>query len=102
MVDLTPALQQRINDDPATGLKISSDKGVLIIQVIEDAPAASAGLKAGDVILKINNTTVATAAEVQQQIESVQIGEPLALEIRRKDEVKSVQIRPIAFPTKQE
>lgn len=102
MVDLTPDLRQRINADPATGLKISSDTGVLIIQVIEDAPAAAAGLKTGDVILKINNTAIATAAEVQQQIETVQVGEPLSLEIRRKDEVKSIQIRPIAFPIKQE
>jgi S1-C subfamily serine protease len=98
MVDLTPDLRQRINDDPNTGLKISSDTGVLIIQVMSDAPAASAGLKQGDVILKVNNTAVANAAEVQQQIESVQVGETLSMEVRRKEEVKTLQLRPIAFP----
>jgi S1-C subfamily serine protease len=98
MVDLTPDLKQRINEDPNTGLKISSDKGVLIIQVMSDAPAASAGLKQGDVILKVNNTDVANAAEVQQQIESVRVGEVISMEVRRQEEVKTLQLRPIAFP----
>lgn len=102
MVDLTPELRDRINGDPETGLKITTDQGVLIIQVLEDAPAAAAGLKSGDVILKINNTSVTTASDVQQQIESVQVGALLSLEIRRKDEVKTIQLRPIAFPTKNE
>jgi S1-C subfamily serine protease len=98
MVDLTPALKERINSDPETGLKINADRGVLIIQVMNDAPAAAAGLKPGDVILKINNTAVATASEVQQQIESVRVGDMLSIEILRQDEVKTIQLRPIAFP----
>lgn len=98
MVDLTPELQQRINEDPATGLKINTDRGVLIIQVMSDAPASAAGLKPGDVILKINNIEVANAAAVQQQIESVRVGDTLSIEIRREEEVKTIQIRPIAFP----
>lgn len=99
MVDLTPDLRQRINDDPETGLRITTDTGVLIIQVMSDAPADSAGLRPGDIILKINRTTVATAAEVQQQIESVRIGEEMSIEVRRIDEIKTIPIRPIAFPT---
>ena len=102
MVDLTPELRQRINGDPNTGLKISSDRGVLIIQVMDDAPAASAGLKPGDVILKLNNTNVTEASDLQAQIETVRIGEPLSLEIRRKDEVKLLQVRPTAFPSPQQ
>lgn len=100
MVDLTADLRQRINADPQTGLKVNSDTGVMIVQVMPDAPAAAAGLKPGDIILKINNTPVATATAVQQQIESVQVGQPLSLEFRREDEVKTVEIRPIAFPAK--
>ena len=98
MVDLTPELRQRINSDPDTGLKISSDRGVLIIQVMEGAPAASAGLQQGDVILKLNNAEVVTASDLQEKIDAVRIGESLALEIRRQAEVKTLQVRPIAFP----
>jgi S1-C subfamily serine protease len=99
MVDLTPELRQRINSDPQTGLKISSDQGILVIQVMADAPAASAGLKQGDVILKLNAVQVTKASELQSQIEAVRIGEPISLEIRRKEEVKILQVRPIAFPS---
>ncbi|MBW4468460.1 MAG: trypsin-like peptidase domain-containing protein [Pegethrix bostrychoides GSE-TBD4-15B] len=101
MVDLTPELRQQINEDPDTGLTISSDRGVLIIQVIDGAPAEAAGLKQGDVILKLNNTEVTTASELQEKIETVEIGEPLSLAIRRRDEVKTLQIRPVALPTQQ-
>lgn len=101
MVDLTPELQQRINSDPNIGLKISNQTGVLIIQVIDDGPAAAAGLKQGDVILKVNNTAVATAAQVQQQIETVRVGDTLSLEIQRQTEIKTIQLRPIAFPAEQ-
>lgn len=101
MVDLTPELRQRINDDSSTGLQISSDRGVMIIQVMENTPAASAQLKPGDVVLKLNNAEVTTAADLQAQIELVKIGEPLTLEIRRQDEVKRLQIRPVAFPSGQ-
>lgn len=101
MVDLTPELRERINSDPETGLKVNSDRGVLIIQVMSDAPAASAGLKPGDVILKINDAAVNTASEVQQQIESVQVGDQLSMEIRRADETKTIRLRPIAFPAQE-
>ncbi|MFM7424274.1 MAG: HhoA/HhoB/HtrA family serine endopeptidase [Elainella sp.] len=101
MVDLTPELQERINSDRNIGLKISNQTGVLIIQVIEDGPAAAAGLKQGDVILKVNNTAVANAAQVQQQIEAVRVGDTLSLEFQRQNEVKTLQLRPIAFPAEQ-
>jgi S1-C subfamily serine protease len=101
MIDLTSELKDRINNDPEIGLKVDSDKGVLIIQVMSGSPAASTGLKPGDVVLKINNFTIKNASDVQQQIEAVRVGEELNLEIRRQQETKTFRLKPTAFPKNQ-
>lgn len=43
-------------------------QGVLVRKVVQDSPAARGGLKAGDVILKINETSVSTPREVTQAV----------------------------------
>ncbi|WP_088890336.1 HhoA/HhoB/HtrA family serine endopeptidase [Leptolyngbya ohadii] len=101
MVDLTADLRDRINQDPDLNLKITETQGVVIIQVMEDAPAAQAGIRPGDVILKVNNVPVATSSEVQQQIETSQIGGSVAVEVKRGNETKVIEVRPIAFPNNQ-
>jgi S1-C subfamily serine protease len=98
MVDLTPELRDKINQDPEVGLKVSADKGVLVIQVMQGAPAATAGLRSGDIIVKINNTPVVTASDVQEQVESSSVGNVVAVEVRRNNETKQLQIKPSAYP----
>jgi S1-C subfamily serine protease len=98
MVDLTPDLRDRINEDPELNLKITDTQGVMIIQVMDNAPAAEAGIRPGDVILKVNSVPVATSSDVQQQIETSQVGGSVSVEVKRGSETKVIQVRPIAFP----
>ena len=98
MVDLTSDLRDRINEDPELNLKISDTQGVMIIQVMKSAPAETAGIRPGDVILKVNNVPVATSSDVQQQIETSQVGGSVSVEVKRGNETKTIQVRPIAFP----
>lgn len=100
MVNLTPELRDRINQDPELKLNVTETQGVVIIQVMENAPAAQAGIRPGDVVLKVNNVPVATSSDVQQQIEISQIGGVVAVEIKRGSETKTIQVRPIAFPNR--
>jgi serine protease Do len=44
-------------------------KGVLIAEIAPDSPAAGRGLKAGDVILEVQQEEVATPADVSERIE---------------------------------
>ncbi|NJP11167.1 MAG: PDZ domain-containing protein [Leptolyngbyaceae cyanobacterium RU_5_1] len=98
MVDLTPALRREINESGDLKLKISQDDGVLIVQVMENSPAAQAGIQQGDIIQKVDGQPVKSAAEVQSQVEISAIGANLPLEIIRNGQAQQIQIRPGAFP----
>jgi S1-C subfamily serine protease len=99
MVDLTPNLKNKINQDAKLGFKVGLDSGVLIIEVMPNTPAARAGLKNGDVILKVNNTPVTTSSDVQERVEVSKIGDVLNLEINRNGKVEAVQVRPGTLPS---
>lgn len=100
MVDLTPTLREQFNQDADSGIKISQDQGVLIARVADRSPAEQGGLRSGDIIQKVNGAAVKTASEVQAQVEASKIGVPLAIEVKRNEQVQTVRVRPAAFPTR--
>jgi S1-C subfamily serine protease len=98
MVDLTPELKDQLNQQKSLGVTLATDRGVLVLQVMGDSPAAAAGLQPGDVILKVNNVAVASAADVQEQVENSEVGELVAVEVQRGEDTEVVQVRPTAYP----
>jgi Do/DeqQ family serine protease len=99
MVGLTPELKQNINSDPNSGLKVTEEKGVLVVKVVPNSPAAKAGIKAGDVISKLNGKPVSDANSLQKVVEDSQIGKDLSLELRRNGQNLNLAVQPGAFPT---
>jgi len=78
-------------------LEIASDKGVLIVKVFSDSPAASSGLLPGDVIVKIDRTPVQSATEVQDLVEASVVGELLRVQVNRNGKILSIPVRPAAL-----
>ena len=68
MATITPDLKQKLNDDPNSPISVQEDKGIVVIKVVPDSPAAKAGLKAGDVITKIGGQDAASAEVIQQKL----------------------------------
>ncbi|BAY08786.1 HhoA/HhoB/HtrA family serine endopeptidase [Calothrix sp. NIES-2098] len=101
MVGLTPELKQNINSDPNSGLSVEEDKGVLVVKVVPNSPAAKAGIRAGDVIQKLNGQTVTDASSIQKAVDNSQIGGDVRLELRRNGQNINLAVRPGAFPTQQ-
>ncbi|MDZ7957094.1 MAG: HhoA/HhoB/HtrA family serine endopeptidase [Aulosira sp. DedQUE10] len=99
MVGLTPELKQNINSDPNSGLSVEEDKGVLVVKVVANSPAAKAGIRAGDVIQKLNGQSVTDAGSIQKAVDNSQIGGDVRLELRRNGQNVSVAVQPGAFPT---
>ncbi|MBD0314557.1 MAG: trypsin-like peptidase domain-containing protein, partial [Microcoleus sp. T3-bin5] len=99
MVTLTPDLRKELNSDPNSGVSVNEERGVLIVKVVRDSPAARAGLRAGDVIQKINGQTVPDNSTVQQMVEKSQVGSELQMELRRNGQTINLAVRPGVFPT---
>lgn len=99
MITLTPELKDNINNNPNSGLTITEDSGILIAKVMPNSPAAQSGLRAGDIIRKINGEAVRNAEDVQGFVENSQVGSQLQMEVRRDRRDIQVTVRPGAFPT---
>lgn len=98
MVTLTPELKQNINSNPNSGLTVNEDQGVLIAKVMPNSPAAQAGLRAGDVIQKVNGQPVKDAEGIQKVVESSQVGGSLQVSVRRNQRDINVAVRPGTLP----
>ncbi|MGC8714116.1 MAG: HhoA/HhoB/HtrA family serine endopeptidase [Leptodesmis sp.] len=99
MIGLTPEVRRQINSDPSSGLRIQDDRGVLVAQVLPNSPAAKAGVRPGDIILRVNGQAVSKAEDVQRAVENSAIGGILQVELRRRGQLITLAIRPGAFPT---
>ncbi|MHB9096596.1 MAG: carboxypeptidase regulatory-like domain-containing protein [Syntrophales bacterium] len=68
-----------------------TDRGIVITQLMDGAPAARAGLQAGDVILTVDRVA-ATGMRVGQVVEMIlgEAGVPVSLEIERNGQLLTV------------
>ena len=101
MVTLTPEIKQQINSNPNSGLSVYNDRGVLVMKVVPDSPAAKAGLRAGDVIEQVNGQAVEDADTLQQLVETSQVGKNLQLDLKRNGQEMNFAVKPGAYPTAQ-
>ncbi|PMB46687.1 serine protease [Fischerella thermalis CCMEE 5205] len=99
MIGLTPELRENLNSDPNSNLTVNEDRGVLVVRVVPNSPAARAGIRAGDVIQKVNGETVTDARSVQKAVDNSQIGGNLRLELRRQGQTVNLAVQPGVFPT---
>ncbi len=96
MVMLTPQNQAAISQQ--IGRDLAETAGVLVVEVVAGSPAAQAGFQVGDVVVSVNDTAVADAQAVQQQVERSTIGEALPVQVRRNGSTEILQVRPEALP----
>lgn len=71
-VDLTPQMAEHLGVD--------SGEGVLVMEVVTDSAAEKAGVKAGDVITKVDGNSVSTLSELRQALH----GGRITLEVIRE------------------
>jgi S1-C subfamily serine protease len=98
MLDLSPDIKAELNASDSIPFPIDRDTGVFVVQVLPDSPAAAGGLEAGDIIQKIGQTPIKSAADVQAQVENSSIGAPLKIEVLRNKRVLSLEVQPGRFP----
>ncbi|WP_271252290.1 HhoA/HhoB/HtrA family serine endopeptidase [Pseudanabaena sp. Chao 1811] len=100
MVTVDPNVKKQVNQDSDLGIKIAEDKGVLITRVVDDSPAAKAGAKRGDVIIKFDNQDILTADQVTQLVEDRAVGDKIRMEVKRNGQTVALNVETAQFPQK--
>jgi serine protease Do len=98
MLTLDSDTKNRLKGDPNFPFVVTEDKGALITRVVPDSPAAKAGLKAGDVILRVAGEPAETADRVQQIVETKNVGDRIAMEIKRGSDSLTITVEAGQFP----
>ncbi|MEZ6136132.1 MAG: PDZ domain-containing protein [Pirellulaceae bacterium] len=93
-------LLKEIEGDLATYL--DSTQGVLVDRVSPESPAAAAGMKKGDILLKAGNTELSGPADLLKAVEAIEVndGKPadLAITLLRKGKETEIQVTPAPRP----
>ncbi|HRF43100.1 MAG TPA: DegQ family serine endoprotease [Candidatus Competibacteraceae bacterium] len=79
-------LLQAVNNDLAEAFKLDRPRGALIAQILPDSPAASAGFKPGDIILRFGGEPVEDSSQLPRMIGVTPVGKTVAMSILRNGE----------------
>jgi S1-C subfamily serine protease len=93
MITLTPQIAKENNSDPNSQIELPEVNGVLVMRVVPNSPAASSGVRRGDVILEIDSKFVTTAEQLQNIVENSRIGQGLQVKVRRGNQIQQLSIR---------
>ncbi|KAA0582080.1 DegQ family serine endoprotease [Azospirillum sp. B21] len=83
---------QRVTPDIAESLGMDGTGGALVTSVSPDSPAASAGLRQGDVITAFNGKPLEQMRELPRLVASTEIGRDVPLSVLRGGKQESVQV----------
>ena len=90
--DLSPELASTFNLPSGTGKEALS--GVVITGVLQNGPAAKAGIRPGDVIVKVNSQAVGNVSELLSTVAGLQPGTQAKLQVWRRQGLTDVTITP--------
>ena len=91
-------LPQDIDEGLAKQFNLPDQNGALVGDVVSGAPAAKAGLKAGDVILSINSKPIADAHSLQLTVSQCSPGSAATIKFMRNGISKTVSITLAELP----
>ncbi|MGB3405758.1 MAG: HhoA/HhoB/HtrA family serine endopeptidase [Microcoleaceae cyanobacterium] len=99
MLTLTPELVRQLENTPNIRVPITEDKGVLIMNIVPNSPAAQSGLEAGDVIVKMDGKDIRQSDKVQQLVQNKNVGSPVNVEVSRNGRMLNLEVRTGALPS---
>jgi peptidase Do len=81
-----------LDSEKIKALNIKSTNGVLIAKVIENGPAAKAGMQANDVVVAVNGKSVNSAGAFIGELAAKKIGETVELSIIRNSQTLKIRV----------
>jgi S1-C subfamily serine protease len=94
MVTLTPEIAAENNSDPNALFQIPTLNGVLVVRVLPNTAASTAGMRRGDVILEVNGDAIRDAGQLQEVMENSRVSQRLQVRISRDGKNQLVTVMP--------
>jgi len=85
---------QEISGQLARYFKLPGEEGLLVSSVEEGGPAATAGIRAGDVILKVGGRDVRDADALREEVLRAESGQDLRVTVQREGKTLDLAVRP--------
>ena len=86
------AVIQDLNEDLATSFGYDGADGVLIGDVVTDGPAAKAGRKAGDILIKFDGKKMKNTTQLRNAVAATEAGSKVKVLIHRDGDEKTITV----------
>ena len=83
---------QDVDDRMAEAMGLEGARGAAVAEVVEDGPAARAGLEPGDVVVAVNGEGIADTKSLVRAISELDEGTAAAIEIVRRGERRRLEV----------
>ena len=101
MATLTPELREEFLARTRGG-DLQAERGVLVVAVLENSPAAKANLRRGDVVLALNGETVTESKQVQELVAGRTVGDTVTLQVQRGAQTLDISVQLEALPVQRQ
>jgi len=81
-----------LNEQMGEYFGVEDGKGALVTEVVEDSPADKAGLKAGDVIVRLGEKEIDSSSALHKAVADTEPEQQMAVKVMRKGKSKDMSI----------
>ena len=75
------------------GVSLEDDGEPKLLDVVRGSPAATAKLRAGDLVIAVDGETIETGDDLREAIDAKKPGDSIELEVRRGDDEQTVKVK---------
>jgi serine protease Do len=86
------SLDQQTHGIVTKDVKTSALRQLVVMGAHPDSPAASAGLRAGDIVLKVGELDITDAADLERSLLGRKAGEPVEVLVKRSEKTETVRL----------
>ncbi len=83
---------ESLSEESAKALGLPNSNGALVAETVDGSPAQKAGVKRGDVILKINGEPVKDNRDASRKISTLQVGQSATFTIWRDNQLITITV----------
>jgi S1-C subfamily serine protease len=80
---------------PRVAAAVGREHGVEVVEVIEDSPAAQAGIRSGDLIVELDGVPISDARDIQRLMVGDAIGRSIAALVWRNGQPRTLTMNPV-------